>query len=130
MNGNEFILLCSNLDWAPEDMIRAYSFRFKIEVSFKALKHLVGSFCYHFWCQKMPRLSKKKNFDPLSVLHLEQAMIRPGSSHCLYLRSKAPTKPCDHLAPFGYTHVMKPSKIFSRANHSEAVISPPMRRGE
>ncbi len=63
MNGNEFILLCSNLDWAPEDIIQAYSFRFKIEVSFKALKHLIGTFCYHFWCRKMPRLSKKKNFD-------------------------------------------------------------------
>lgn len=63
MNGKQFILLCSNLLWAPEDIIRAYSFRFKIEVSFKALKHLIGSFCYHFWCQKMPRLSKKKDFD-------------------------------------------------------------------
>jgi hypothetical protein len=63
MNGKEFILLCSNLDWAPEDIIQAYSFRFKIEVSFKALKHLIGTFCYHFWCRKMPRLSKKKNFD-------------------------------------------------------------------
>ena len=63
MNGKEFILLCSNLDWTPEDIIRAYSFRFKIEVSFKALKHLIGTFCYHFWCRKMPRLSKKKNFD-------------------------------------------------------------------
>lgn len=63
MNGEEFILLCSNLDWAPEDIIQAYSFRFKIEVSFKELKHLLGTFCYHFWCKKMPRLSKNKDVD-------------------------------------------------------------------
>lgn len=63
MNGEEFILLCSHLEWAPEDIIRSYSFRFKIEVNFKELKHLLGTFCYHFWSKKMPRLSKKKNVD-------------------------------------------------------------------
>lgn len=63
MNGESFILLCSNLQWAPEDIIQAYSFRFKIEVSFKELKHLLGTFCYHFWCKKMPRLSKKRNVE-------------------------------------------------------------------
>ena len=30
MNGEEFILLCSHLHWAPQDIIRAYSFRFKL----------------------------------------------------------------------------------------------------
>lgn len=63
MNGEEFILLCSHLDWAPQDIIQAYSFRFKIEVSFKELKHLLGTFCYHFWSKKMPRLSKKNDVD-------------------------------------------------------------------
>ena len=63
MNGENFILLCSNLDWTPEEIIQAYSFRFKIEVSFKELKHLLGTFCYHFWCKSMPRLSKKKDID-------------------------------------------------------------------
>ncbi|MDO9535178.1 MAG: hypothetical protein Q7J85_07570 [Bacillota bacterium] len=63
MNGKEFILICSRLDWVPEDIIQAYSFRFKIEVSFKELKHLPGTFCYHFRCKKMPRLSKKNNID-------------------------------------------------------------------
>jgi hypothetical protein len=63
MNGEDFILLCSNLNWTPEDIIRGYSFRFKIEVSFKELKHLLGAFCYRFWCKNMPRLSKKHNLD-------------------------------------------------------------------
>jgi hypothetical protein len=60
-DGDErFILICSHLDWAPEDIILAYSYRFKIEVSFKGLKHLLGSFCYHFWTSAMPKLSKKE----------------------------------------------------------------------
>jgi len=63
MNGEEYILLCSNLNWLPEDIIQAYSFRFKIEVSFKELKHLLGAFCYRFWCKSMPRLSKKNDLD-------------------------------------------------------------------
>jgi hypothetical protein len=63
----EIILLCSNLDWEAEDIIKAYSFRFKIEVSFKELKHLLGTFCYHFWCKKMPKLSKKKDLDLNSI---------------------------------------------------------------
>jgi len=54
-----FILMCSSLEWSPVDIILAYSYRFKIELTFKALKQLLGSFCYHFWTAVMPRLSKK-----------------------------------------------------------------------
>lgn len=39
-----FILMCSDLTLSPYDIIRAYSYRFKIEVSFKVLKHLMGAF--------------------------------------------------------------------------------------
>ncbi|AEG13774.1 hypothetical protein Desku_0129 [Desulfofundulus kuznetsovii DSM 6115] len=53
-NGSErFILMCSNLQWLPGE-IKAYSYRFKIEVTFKGLKHLLGSFCYRFWTKAMP----------------------------------------------------------------------------
>ncbi len=54
-----FILMCSNLQWLPEEIIQAYSYRFKIQVTFKGLKHLLGSFCYHFWTKAMPKLNKK-----------------------------------------------------------------------
>lgn len=60
-NGHErFILMCSHLGWSPEDIILAYGYRFKIEVTFKSLKHLLGSFAYHFWTSAVPKLSKKK----------------------------------------------------------------------
>ncbi len=39
-----FILMCSDLTLSAKDIIRAYSYRFKIEVNFKVLKHLMGAF--------------------------------------------------------------------------------------
>lgn len=54
------ILACSDLSLHPEKIIVAYSYRFKIEVSFKMLKHVVGGFCYHFWTAAMPKLSRFK----------------------------------------------------------------------
>jgi hypothetical protein len=58
-----FILMCSDLDLAPTEIITIYSYRFKIEVMFLALKHLLGAFCYHFWTKSLPRLGKVKDFD-------------------------------------------------------------------
>lgn len=64
MDGTEkFVLMCSNLSWSPQEIILAYSYRFKIEVTFKGLKHLLGSFCYRFWTKAMPKLSKKTSVD-------------------------------------------------------------------
>jgi hypothetical protein len=44
-----FILMCSDLAMAPEEIVSLYASRFKIEVTFKMLKHIIGGFCYHFW---------------------------------------------------------------------------------
>ena len=44
-----FILMGSDLNLSAEDMILAYSYRFKIEVIFKVLKHLIGAFLHRFW---------------------------------------------------------------------------------
>gem|GEM_PF-4566896 len=64
MDGTEkFILTCSNLQWLPEEILQAYSYRFKIEVTFKGLKYLLGSFCYRFWTKAMPKLGKKTFVD-------------------------------------------------------------------
>jgi hypothetical protein len=54
-----FILMCSDLTLAAPDVIRAYSYRFKIEVSFKVLKHLMGTFFYRFWTNAWPRIRKQ-----------------------------------------------------------------------
>ena len=44
-----FILMSSDLTMDPGEIVQLYARRFKIEVTFKTLKHLMGGFCYHFW---------------------------------------------------------------------------------
>jgi hypothetical protein len=53
-----FILMSTDLTLLAPDIIRAYSYRFKIEVSFKVLKHLMGAFFYRFWTAAWPRINK------------------------------------------------------------------------
>ena len=63
-DGSErFILMCSDLSLSATDIIRAYSYRFKIEVSFKVLKHLIGVFFYRFWTSAWPRIGKQTESD-------------------------------------------------------------------
>lgn len=60
---DQFILMCSDLGLLASEIIRAYSYRFKIEVSFKVLKHLVGAFFYRFWTSAWPRIGKQNASD-------------------------------------------------------------------
>ena len=62
-----FILMCSDLTLSPQDIIRAYSYRFKIEVNFKTLKHLMGAFFYHFWTSVWPKIGKRNESDLSSI---------------------------------------------------------------
>ncbi len=63
-----FILMGSDLTLGAQDMILAYSYRFKIEVSFKVLKHLIGAFSYRFWTHAWPRIGKANGSD-LSIVN-------------------------------------------------------------
>lgn len=44
-----FILICSDLNMSPEEIVELYACRFKIEVTFKMVKHIIGGLYYHFW---------------------------------------------------------------------------------
>ena len=69
IDGQEsFILMCSDLTLSPKDIIKAYSYRFKIEVSFKVLKHLIGVFFYHFWTSVWPKITKRGTESDLSSI--------------------------------------------------------------
>ena len=57
MNGTQSILASTSLTLEPQSIIRLYSYRFRIECTFRELKQQVGAFCYHFWSKHMPRLS-------------------------------------------------------------------------
>lgn len=76
-DGDHFILMCSDLTLRPELIIKAYSYRFKIEVSFKVLKHLMGAFFYRFWTSVWPDIGKSNHSD---LSHIEdprsQRLIR------------------------------------------------------
>lgn len=62
------ILMCSDLTLHPQQIILSYSYRFKIEVSFKMLKLIMGGFCYHFWTKALPKLSRHKTKTDLSCI--------------------------------------------------------------
>jgi len=69
---NCYILMSSDLNLSPADIITIYSYRCKIELMFLFLNHLIGGFCYRFWTKSLPKLKRKKkvNMD-LSTLSAE-----------------------------------------------------------
>lgn len=60
----KYVLMSSDLNLSPMDIITIYSYRSKIEVMFLFLKHLLGGFCYRFWTKSWPKLKRKKQSDP------------------------------------------------------------------
>jgi len=52
------ILMCTDLELAPLEMLRLYGYRFKIEVAFKHALRVVGAFVYHFWMAAMRPLRR------------------------------------------------------------------------
>ena len=57
-NRGRILLLCTDLELSPLEVIRLYSRRFKIEVGFKQAVHQVGTFTYHFWMRGMDRIRR------------------------------------------------------------------------
>ena len=58
-----YVLMSSDLELDPTQIITIYIYRSKIEVMFFALKHLLGGFCYHFWTKAFPRLKRGQSLD-------------------------------------------------------------------
>lgn len=56
--GTSTILVSTKLDLGPEKIIELYSYRFKIECTFRELKQVIGGFGYQFWSKSMPKLNR------------------------------------------------------------------------
>lgn len=52
-------LLATDLRLAPLDVIRLYSYRFKIEVGFRQAIQVLGSYAYHFWMKDMTPIRRR-----------------------------------------------------------------------
>ena len=66
--GSEPVFLAStDLTLSPVSIMRLYGYRFKIECSFRELKHTIAGFAYRFWSNAMPKLDRfaKSGVDPL-----------------------------------------------------------------
>jgi hypothetical protein len=54
-NGKRVILLSSDVSLTGTQVIEAYGKRFKIELCFRTLVHLLGGFAYQFWLKCLPK---------------------------------------------------------------------------
>jgi hypothetical protein len=64
------IFVSTELTLSPEQILKLYGYRFKIECSFREFKQVVAGFAYRFWSKYMPRLNRfsKSGYDPLEFV--------------------------------------------------------------
>ena len=85
-NGIRSILVCTSLELSALQIIQQYSYRFKIEIGFKELKHTLGAFAYHFWSKSMPKLNRF--FKDINTTAVE-AVTEPSVKHKIVETLKA-----------------------------------------
>jgi hypothetical protein len=69
------ILLCTDLQLDPVDIIVLYAYRYKIELSFRHALHVIGVYAYHFWMAAMTPLRRVSGNQ---YLHRKDDQYRQG----------------------------------------------------
>jgi hypothetical protein len=57
-DGGKMILACTDLSVSPTRIIELYSYRFKIEATFRSFTQVIHGFGFHFWSRFVPVLDK------------------------------------------------------------------------
>ena len=70
LEDQQSILVSTDLQLKPEQIIELYALRFKIEGCFREFKQQIGGFCYHFWSKGIGRLNRYKKKEEPSNLAL------------------------------------------------------------
>ena len=87
-NRGKIILFSTDISLAPSEIIEAYGYRFKIEVSFKQAVWTIGTFSYRFWMKDM-KTTKRNQGD--TYIHKEskdyrERMKKKMNAYHLYIQ--------------------------------------------
>jgi len=109
----KIILLTTDLSLPPEELIKAYSYRFKIESCFREFVHTFHAFMYRFWSKCLDRVKHKDSAQDIShKTETEQKKIlNKITAYQIFLQLVVIAQ-----GLIRYLALIMPQEIFSKSN--------------